>query len=466
LRMKQTKVRSAEPSIVPGEPAPDDGTAPGEPETGAQRISESAPEVGGVNIPPILLEGDEPSLAPKEGQRPKYADATAEPTRIEPAPSELPSGYGTGRLLLMARDPGSLYAHWDLTEEQQARHADQSVDRQLRLRVYRDALSGPLVAERPVGRESNHGFIDVGAGGIRYVAELGYQPQTGAWTGIAASEPVFTPSQTTSAQESVVFGTLRFDALADLGHEAIEQSQIIPPAESSSAGPLSAPLERQFPLPPPLGPIWVQSFPLSEATIPGWATEGEVPALPQSLNSAVPRQAASPGHRSGVVPAQAREWTEAQEAALAEIIGRSLQRREWLGSAEIEELIRGESRIPPSAEMGAVGNLGLVSSTALGQRLPEEPGFWLNVNAELVVYGATEPDARVTFGGRPVQLRADGTFSCRFALPDGFYQLAVEATSARGEMRQAELDFSRNTRCSGSVGSQPQDPALKPPLAT
>ena len=464
--MKQTKVRSEEPSIVPGEPAPDDGTAPGEPERGAQQTTGSAPEAGGIYIPPILLQGDEPSLPPKEGQPPKYADATAEPTRAEPAPSELPSGYGTGHLLLIARDPGSLYAHWDLTQEQQARHADQSVDRQLRLRVYRDALSGPLVAELPVERESNHGFIDVGAGGSRYVAELGYQPQSGAWKGIAASKPVFTPSQTTSAQQPIEFGTLRFDTPAGLGHQAIEQSQMIPQPESASTSPASAPLERQFPLPPPLGPIWVQSFPLSESTIPGWAAEGEVPAFPESPISGGPQKAASPGLPSGVVPAQAGEWTEAQEGALAAIITRSLLRREWLGSAEIEELIRGESRIPTSVEMAAVGNPELVSSAALGQPLPGKPGFWLNVNAELVVYGATEPDARVTIGGRPVQLRGDGTFSCRFALPDGFYQLAVEATSARGEMRQAELDFSRNTRCSGSVGSHPQDPALKPPLAT
>ena len=32
--------------------------------------------------------------------------------------------------------------------------------------------------------------------------------------------------------------------------------------------------------------------------------------------------------------------------------------------------------------------------------------------------GATEPDAAVTIGGRKIQLRKDGTFSFRFALPD------------------------------------------------
>ena len=46
-------------------------------------------------------------------------------------------------------------------------------------------------------------------------------------------------------------------------------------------------------------------------------------------------------------------------------------------------------------------------------------GFWFNVNAELIIYGATEPTARVTLGGHEIKLRPDGTFSYRFSLPDG-----------------------------------------------
>jgi hypothetical protein len=91
-------------------------------------------------------------------------------------------------------------------------------------------------------------------------------------------------------------------------------------------------------------------------------------------------------------------------------------------------------------------------------------GFWFNVNAELIVYGATEPDATVTIGGRTIKLRPDGSFSYRFALPDGKYELPVLATSADGDdSRSAELKFSRNTRYRGEVGVHPQDSALKPP---
>ena len=58
--------------------------------------------------------------------------------------------------------------------------------------------------------------------------------------------------------------------------------------------------------------------------------------------------------------------------------------------------------------------------------------FWLIVNTELIVYGATEPDARVSVSGKPISLRADGTFSLRFALPDGKQVIPVHAKSYDG----------------------------------
>ncbi|HBU08658.1 MAG TPA: hypothetical protein DEA99_05645 [Candidatus Omnitrophica bacterium] len=56
--------------------------------------------------------------------------------------------------------------------------------------------------------------------------------------------------------------------------------------------------------------------------------------------------------------------------------------------------------------------------------------FWLVVNTELIVYGATEPDAKVTVSGKEIALRPDGTFSLRFSLPDGKQIIPVKAVSA------------------------------------
>jgi hypothetical protein len=92
--------------------------------------------------------------------------------------------------------------------------------------------------------------------------------------------------------------------------------------------------------------------------------------------------------------------------------------------------------------------------------------FWFNVNAELIVYGATEPDARVSIAGRAVRLRPDGTFSLRFALPDGRFELPIVAIAAQDDDgRSAVLKLSRQTEHWGVVEAHPQDPALKPPGA-
>jgi len=129
----------------------------------------------------------------------------------------------------------------------------------------------------------------------------------------------------------------------------------------------------------------------------------------------------------------------------------------WPGELEFwpSELEFGLEAWPAGAEEN-------ISSPSGGP--PAERGFWFQVNAELVLFGATERDAIVTIGGRKITLQPDGSFSIRFSLPDGQYGLAIEAFSADGaDGRAAELNFTRVTRVSGEVGTHPQDPALKPP---
>ena len=83
-----------------------------------------------------------------------------------------------------------------------------------------------------------------------------------------------------------------------------------------------------------------------------------------------------------------------------------------------------------------IGSPGLFSvSSPVRPRLKEikEKEFWLVVKTELIVYGATKPDAKLTVCGKPIKLKSDGTFSLRFALPDGKQTIPVEAVSADGD---------------------------------
>ncbi len=92
-----------------------------------------------------------------------------------------------------------------------------------------------------------------------------------------------------------------------------------------------------------------------------------------------------------------------------------------------------------------------VSSLSSRAPRPEEKKFWLAADCELILYGATDPDAFVTVSGRRVNLNPDGTFSMRFALPDGGMDLPVRAMSKdETEHRQIKISVARSTRLHGS----------------
>jgi hypothetical protein len=96
------------------------------------------------------------------------------------------------------------------------------------------------------------------------------------------------------------------------------------------------------------------------------------------------------------------------------------------GSLELKEMM--EKSLGGQVSSGAPGSIAI--SSPVGK--PRERAFWFRLGTELIVYGATEPDARVTLQGRPVELRPDGTFTVRFDLPDGEQVIPAVAESADG----------------------------------
>ncbi len=110
-------------------------------------------------------------------------------------------------------------------------------------------------------------------------------------------------------------------------------------------------------------------------------------------------------------------------------------------SGELKALL--EKRLLEELSSGAVTSFGS------GALYKEAKGraFRLWVATELILYGGTEPDARVTVQGKEVKLRPDGTFSLRFALPDGKIDLPVTAASSDGvEERTIETDVTKKSR--------------------
>jgi hypothetical protein len=158
--------------------------------------------------------------------------------------------------------------------------------------------------------------------------------------------------------------------------------------------------------------------------------------------------------------------TEAQATALTHLVWDDLLRRSQSGSVEISEWLR--RRLAQELSSGVFSGAGFSAPSgswqvALGQ---PQKGFWFAVNAELILYGATEPNAKVTIDGQPIELRADGTFSFHYVFPDGQYRLPIVAVSADGDDRRAvQLTFDRQTRIEGEVGKVEAPAQLRAPVA-
>ncbi|MBP87914.1 MAG: DUF4912 domain-containing protein [Planctomycetaceae bacterium] len=108
---------------------------------------------------------------------------------------------------------------------------------------------------------------------------------------------------------------------------------------------------------------------------------------------------------------------------------------------ELQELF--EERL--GRRMGSpVGTqFGVGADKSLGR----QSNFDFDVDAELIVYGATKPNSHVTLAGTPVKLRPDGSFSARLSMPDRRQVLPVVASSPDGaEQRTVVLAVERNTK--------------------
>lgn len=144
--------------------------------------------------------------------------------------------------------------------------------------------------------------------------------------------------------------------------------------------------------------------------------------------------------RAGVSERIDEAWAELPEN-YERILAMSAGFQPGASSEEVRRLIQERLQRPLAS-----GMLASMASEALARRRGQR-GFWFQVEAELIVYGATEPGAKVTLQGEPVTLRPDGTFTVRMALPNGRQIIPAVAVSPDGlEERTIVLAVERNTR--------------------
>ena len=113
-----------------------------------------------------------------------------------------------------------------------------------------------------------------------------------------------------------------------------------------------------------------------------------------------------------------------------------------IGSEVLHELEGGQQGLLNDSGAGVWAS----GRSESGSGLVRQRSFWLVADAELIVYGATDPTASLFIGDQQVALSSDGTFRVHVPFRDGQQLYPIRAVAADGEQeRSIRLEFERRT---------------------
>jgi hypothetical protein len=314
--------------------------------------------------------------------------------------ADLPGGYGDSRIVLMPRDPQWAYTYWDIPHTHKDELRRQGGSR-LALRFY-DVTDIDVMSQSPHSLQqyecdemAREWYLPIPVSDRDYVAEIGYLCNDGRWLVLARSLPVHIPPVYPSDWVEDHFITVDWQAdlhgqtMMTLKHPSRRA------AESANA-------------------IYDSVFAMTESAEAQRVAGSLFGSMQQVPASMAPEQAVS----SYVFPSGAGLWA-----------------------------VPGAG-IPTTSGMGLnVSGLTMSGAGFSASAPPIRPRkFWLVADAELIVYGATEPDATVTIGGKPIKLNSDGTFRFQMSFQDGNIDYPIMAVAADGEQtRSVHMTFDRAT---------------------
>ncbi|MEQ8539939.1 MAG: DUF4912 domain-containing protein [Coleofasciculus sp. D1-CHI-01] len=314
---------------------------------------------------------------------------------------DLPSGYGESRIVLMPRDPQWAYTYWDIPNEHKEDLRRQG-GQQLALRIYDvtdinlEYQSAHSIQEYPCDELAREWYLPLPVSDRDYVVDIGYRCADGRWLILARSTPVHVPPVYPSDWIEDQFITVNWEE--ELQGKTVYE--LVPPSKRQPVTADTADTEN---------PIYDEIFGMAksaEAQRVAGSMYGSMQHVPGSM---APSQSVS----SYIFPSGVGMWAVPTMSGLT---------------------------------MSGVGmsGVGMGMSASMPPIRPRQ--FWLVADAELIVYGATEPDATVTIGGRPIKLNPDGTFRFQMSFQDGLIDYPIMAVAADGEQtRSIQMKFTRET---------------------
>jgi hypothetical protein len=422
---------------------------------------------------------------------------------------DLPQSYGDSRIVLMPRDPQWAYTYWDISyaAKQELR---QQGGQQLALRIYDVTdvslmVQAPhSIQEYPCDELAQEWYLPIPVSDRDYVIDIGYRCADGRWLILARSAPVRIPPIYPSDWIEDHFLTIPWEEeLRDKTYTPVtspgHQRTVAP------SGAVSEPIQGLTEVNQSeriAGSIYGS---MQQAQVPGSiqhvaGSVQHVAGSVQHVAGSVQHVAGSVQHVAGSV--QHVAGSVQHVAGSVQHVAGSMQKSmssyvlasgsgTWAAPGAVTLSGAGMSRVGMSGVgmttsgvgmmsgvgisgmttsgvgMSGVGmttsgigmsgmtlsgigmsGAGMMSGVGFSGSLPiiRPRQFWLIADAELIVYGATEPDATVTVGGRPIALNADGTFRFQMSFQDGLIDYPIMAVAADGEqMRAIHMKFNRET---------------------
>ncbi|ELR97223.1 DUF4912 domain-containing protein [Gloeocapsa sp. PCC 73106] len=320
---------------------------------------------------------------------------------------DLPGGYGESRIVLMPRDPQWCYAYWDIPNEHKEELRRQG-GQQLAIRLY-DATDVNLEYQSPHSVQeylcdelAREWYLPIPVSDRGYVVDIGYRCADGRWLILARSLPIHVPPVYPSDWIEDIFITVNWEE--ELKGQTLYE--LVPPSKRQPEVETTGGVRSD-------NPLYDQIFGMTksaEAQRVAGSLFGSMQHVPGSM---VPQEVLS----SYIFPSGVGLWA-VPTVALPNVSG-----------------------LTTMSGVGMMSGVGFSSEAA-----PRPRQFWLVADAELIVYGATEPDATVTIGGRPIKLSPDGTFRFQMSFQDGLIDYPIMAVAVDGEQtRSIHMKFNRET---------------------
>ena len=357
-------------------------------------------------IPSSTLEAQETVEAAKFelGQEDRTGGYLAD---VDEGLADLPAGYGDSRIVLMPRDPQWAYTYWDVPNEHKEELRRQG-GQQLALRIYDvtdislEYQSPHSIQEYPSDELAREWYLPIPVSDRDYVVDIGYRCADGRWLVLARSAPVRVPPVYPSDWIEDHFVTLNFEE--DLRGQTV--FELVPPAKRMATTTTGVGTATNGTTGTDGNPIYDEIF--------GMAQGAEAQRIAGSLYGSMQH-----------VPGSMQAVSLAEQAISSYVF-------------------------PSGVGMWAVPTMSGLTMSGAGFSASAAPirprQFWLIADAELIVYGATEPDATVTIGGQPIKLNPDGTFRFQMSFQDGLIDYPIMAVAADGEQtRSIQMKFTRET---------------------